>query len=173
MTGSELPEDLPHTAEPAARATPVSRLFFVLGAIGLVGALLSDASAVVGRNLGHPLLGSIELVEGFIVLAAGSAMVGATLSGNHATVHILLERLSPRGRRVLETFAALLAAIAFGVLFVGSAWLTADLWHGQEQTELLGVPLKPLRLFWCAAALIMTGLFLRRAAKALLGRGAP
>jgi TRAP-type C4-dicarboxylate transport system permease small subunit len=135
----------------------LTRLFFALGAL----------AAVVGRHIGHPFLGAIELVQACVVVATSSAMVGATLSRSHATVHILLERASPRLRRGLELFAAAAGAACFGLLAAGSIWIVRDLWGGHEQTELLHLPIMPLRLFWCASALLMIVLF------AVGVRGAP
>lgn len=141
----------------------LARLFFVIGAGALLVAMASDAAAVVGRHVGLPFLGAIELVQACVVLATSSAMVGATLSGSHATVHILLERASPGARRALEVFGALMGAACFALLAAGSVWIVSDLWGGHEQTELLRLPLMPLRLFWCASALLMVVLFVVRA----------
>ena len=98
-------------------------------------------------------------------------MVGATLSGAHATVHILLERAPEGARRGLNAFGALMGAACFALLAAGSVWIVRDLWGGHEQTELLALPIMPLRLFWCASALLMVVLFLFRAAGAMKGGG--
>jgi TRAP-type C4-dicarboxylate transport system permease small subunit len=140
----------------------LARLSFVFGAIALLVAMATDAAAVVGRHLGLPFLGAIELVQACVVIATSAAMVGATLSGAHATVHIILERVSPGARRVLLVFAAAIGAVCFAILSVGSLWIVHDLWGGHEQTELLGLPIMPLRLFWCASALLMVVLFVGR-----------
>lgn len=132
---------------------------FLLGSAGLLVAMAADAVAVAGRHLGIPFLGSIETVQAAVIVAASSAMVGATLAGAHATVHIVTERLSARGRRRVQSVADAVSAIFFAALAAGSIWLVIDLWHGAETTELLGLPLKALRLFWCASALLIAGLF--------------
>lgn len=142
----------------------LARLFFVLGALALLVAMAADATAVVGRHVGLPFLGAIELVQACVVIATSSAMVGATLSRSHATVHILLERAGPRMRRALELFGAAMGAACFALLAAGSIWVVHDLWGGHEQTELLRLPIIPLRVFWCASALLMVLLFVVRAA---------
>ena len=88
-------------------------------------------------------------------------------------MHIILERVPPGARRALTAFGALLGAAAFALLAAGSIWIAADLWNGQEQTELLSIPLKPLRLYWCASALLIAGVFLARAVRALAGGARP
>ena len=141
----------------------LARLCFLVGAAGLLVAMATDALAVVGRHVRFPLLGSIEIVQAAVVMAASAAMVGATVTRGHATVHILLERLSPRARGSLEGLASLLAAAAAAAFLAGSLWIAIELWDGHERTELLQLPLKPLRLFWCASAALMTVLFLAQA----------
>jgi TRAP-type C4-dicarboxylate transport system permease small subunit len=141
----------------------LSRICFWVGAAGLLIAMAVDALAVVGRHARVPLLGSIEIVQACIVVAASAAMVGATLSRGHAAVHILLERIPFAARRALERFADLMGAVTAALLFAGSIWIVADLWGGHEHTEILRMPVKPLRLFWCASALLMAVLFLVRA----------
>jgi TRAP-type transport system small permease protein len=132
---------------------------FLLGSAGLLVALVADAIAVAGRHVGIPFLGSIETVQAAVILAASSAMVGATLSRAHATVHILTERLSIHARRRFQSFTDAVSGIFFAALAAGSIWIVVDLWDGAETTELLGLPLKALRLFWCVSALLIAGLF--------------
>lgn len=129
----------------------LSRLAFAVGAFGLLGAMSVDFAAVLGRHLGLPLLGSIELSEVCIVCMASAAVLGSTLERGHASVHLLIERLGARAKRGLARVADLLSALFFGFCLVGSLLLVAELWHGAEQSELLGLPIMPLRVLWCAA----------------------
>ena len=141
----------------------LTRISFLAGAAGLLAAMALDSAAVVGRQLGWPLLGSIELISAAAVIAGSSALVGATLEGSHASIHLLTERLPPRVRAGFAVFSRLVSAAFFAWLAAGSLWVTAELWDGQEASELLQLPFKPLRLFWCASALLVTLLFLRSA----------
>ena len=150
-------------AEPKGVARQVIRACLALGSVALLVAMASDALAVAGRRLGVPFLGSIELVQTCIVLAASSAMIAATVGGGHAVVHIVIERVGPRWRRGLAVIADVTSAAVFAALAFGSAWLTSDLWGGAEQTELLHLPILPLRLFWCASAAVIAFVFLLHA----------
>ena len=151
------------------RGPILAKAAFVLGSLGLLCAMASDALAVLGRHLGLPLRGSIELVESSIVLMACASLVGTTLERGHASVHLLTERLPARARRVLASAANLAGALFFAWLLLGSALVLADLWHGAEQTELLGIPIAPLRVLWCATAAAIALAF---GAQALAGRRA-
>ena len=71
-------------------------LLFYVGSAGLLCMMLVEAAAVIGRHLGMPLMGALEIVQAAIVPAACAAMLIATLRGAHAAVHLVTERLPPR-----------------------------------------------------------------------------
>lgn len=164
--GHPIPQDAADIHSDTAAAAPVGagqRLVFWIGSVGLLSAAAIDGVAVLGRHTGFALLGSIELVQVAVVLIASSAMIGATIVGSHAAVHILTERLSAHGARRAKRIAALLSAVTFALFAIGSAWVMADLWDGHERTELLLLPLRWFRLLWVVAALIIATLFARQA----------
>lgn len=161
-----IPVDIESLRTEAAAPAPAGfgeRLVFWVGSVGLLAAAAIDGIAVLGRHTGFGFLGSIELVQVAVVLIASSAMIGATIVGSHAAVHILTERLSPRAAAIAKRVAALLSALTFTLFAIGSAWVASDLWNGFERTELLALPLRWFRLLWIAAALIVATLFLRQA----------
>jgi TRAP-type C4-dicarboxylate transport system permease small subunit len=128
------------------------RALFVVGSVGLLGAMFVDAGAVLGRHIGTPLLGSIEIAEACIVLMASASLVTTTLERGHASVHIVTQRLGSGPRAWFQRFADALSALFFAAIVIGSGIVAADLWHGDEQSELLGIPIAPLRVFWGASA---------------------
>lgn len=151
--------------QPGTRAPdgPIARLVFMIGAAGLLIATATDALAVLGRHAGFGLLGSIEIVQAAVVLAASAAVIGTTLAGAHASVHILTERLKPDAAARLARVSALLSALFFLLLTIGSLWILTELWPGHERTELLGLPLRWLRALWVCATAAVTAILLRRA----------
>jgi TRAP-type transport system small permease protein len=139
------------------------RGLFVIGSVGLLGAMLVDAAAVVGRHIGVPLLGSIELAEACVVLMASASLVATTLERGHASVHIFTERLRPRAKERLQRVTSLLSAAFFALILAGSVIVAGDLWHGDERSELLEIPIAPLRLFWCLSAAGVVATFIAQA----------
>ena len=131
----------------------VAGWLFYLGAAGLLLAMTVDAVAVVGRHIGWPLLGSIELVQAAILVASSTAMLSATLAGKHATVHMLMDRLSAGSRALMQKIHALLCALFFLTLACGGVWILNDLWDGHEESEVLHIPFIPLRLLSIIAVL--------------------
>lgn len=132
----------------------------------MLAATMADTLAVIGRNLGTPLLGSIEIVQAAVLVSGTAALILATMADEHANVKLVTRRLGPRAARASRGFAALAAFAAFVAIAWGSIWVAADLWNGAEQSELLGIPWRVLRLiancgFVSCAAISLMALFRR------------
>lgn len=141
----------------------IAKLAFLIGCCGLLLATAADSIAVLGRHVGFPLLGAIEVVQAAIVLIAASSLVSVTLARGHAGVHILTERLKPVPRRRLAIVADLAAALTVIILVIGSTMILGDLWNGYERSELLHIPLRLLRLLMTVALVVVAIAFLRQA----------
>lgn len=128
----------------------------------LLVAMLVDTLAMIGRHIELPLIGSIELVQAAVLFAASGALIIATLDAAHARVNLLLDRLTERRRRLLHRAHALAAAVLFAALLAGSAWIAIDLWNGQEESELLRIPYRPLRIAVVLALIALLLMSLRR-----------
>jgi TRAP-type C4-dicarboxylate transport system permease small subunit len=112
----------------------------------LLVAMIVDTLAMLGRALQLPLIGSIEIVQAVVLLAASGALIIATLEGAHARVGLLLDRLSGTWRRRFEELHAVAAALFYAALLSGSVWIAWDLWGGHEESEILRIPYRPLRI---------------------------
>lgn len=148
---------------PSANHGPIARIAFLVGCGGLLLATAADSIAVLGRHIGLPLLGAIEVVQAAIVLIAASSLVSVTLACGHAGVHILTERLKPALRRRLALFADIAAALTVVLLVIGSVMILADLWNGYERSELLHIPLRVLRLLMTLALTVVAVAFAHQA----------
>ena len=153
-------EHVPGSAAPSRRG-----VLFHVGAGGLLTVMVVETVSVIGRHIGSPLLGALELIQAAILLAACAAMVSTTATDAHATVHLVVDRLSAPVRTALLRVGAALSALFFTALFAGSLWLVFDFWHAHEQSELLAIPFRPLRVIVTASAGAIAVLFLRRAVR--------
>jgi TRAP-type transport system small permease protein len=151
----------------ASRAPQRYSVLFYIGAIGLMAAMIIEAIAVVGRQIGVPLLGALEIIQAAILLTATASMLSATLTKAHATVHLLVERLPARSQNVLRRLALLISSAFFVCLTVAATWLTIDAWNEFEHSELLHIPYRPLRVITvvmtAAVAIVFAYQALRRA----------
>lgn len=125
-----------------------------IGGAGLLGAVAVDVVAVAGRHLGIAMPGSIELVQVFVIIAASIAIAAATLADGHARVELVYQRVSQDWRRVLVVLASVLSVLYFLVLVVGSGWILIETWGDSERTEVLGFPMRWLRVFWIGNAVL-------------------
>jgi TRAP-type C4-dicarboxylate transport system permease small subunit len=119
---------------------------FYVGATALLTAMAVDTLAVIGRHIGVSLLGSIELVQAAMLLASSAALVAATLQRQHASVHLLIDRLPPRARRAAAALGLILSIAFFLCLVAGSVWIAWDMRAAHEASDLLKIPYAPLRL---------------------------
>ena len=125
--------------------TWLRRLAVWTGGAALIAATATDTLAVIGRNVGLPVVGSIELVQAAVLVSGIFGLIFATAGDDHARVRILTDRLG-RGRALADVVGPLSMALFFAALLTGSVWLAADLWNGHERSEVLGVPWRVLRL---------------------------
>jgi TRAP-type C4-dicarboxylate transport system permease small subunit len=138
--------------------TWLRRLAVWIGGGALLAATAIDTLAVIGRNIGLPLVGSIELVQAAVLVSGIFGLIFATAGDDHAQVRIVTDRLG-RWRSHAQLVGPLTTALFFAALLTGSVWLAADLWHGHERSELLGVSWQLLRLvtnFGLAAGLVIS-----------------
>lgn len=136
-------------------------LVWVAGGALLV-AMVVDTAAMLGRQLSVPLLGAIEIVQAAVLVGSAGALLLATLENSHAHVHLLFDRLSARMQSVLSRLNLLMALLLFAGLLAGSAWLAMDLWNGHEESELLRIPYRPLRVTLVLTLLVLLLLSARR-----------
>ena len=159
-------------ATDAAKREPVKvpGWLVVIGGVPLLAAMIIEFVSVIGRNLGMPILGTIELVQAAVLLSSTTAIVIATLSRSHAKVRLLLSRTRGRSNKVLKFFNAVGGTIFFLSLMIGSFWIMVDMWNAAERSELLGVPWVPLRCYATAGMLVTAFLYARRVAAGLRRR---
>lgn len=134
----------------------LQRVLVWIGGTALLIATAIDTIAMLGRHARIPLLGSIEIVQCAVLIAASVSLIIATLQNSHARVHLLMDRMSPALAQRTERLHSIAGALFVLALLAGSVWMTVDLWQGHEESELLRLPYRPLRL---AVLLMLAGLF--------------
>jgi TRAP-type C4-dicarboxylate transport system permease small subunit len=127
-----------------------------LGGGALLVAMAVDTLAMLGRTFQVPLLGAIEIVQASVLIAASGALVIAALDEAHARVRLVLDRLPAGWRHSAERCYALAALLFYGALLAGSVWIAADLWGGHEESELLRIPYRPLRVVVVVVLFVLT-----------------
>jgi TRAP-type C4-dicarboxylate transport system permease small subunit len=157
--------DLNPASEPAAARPGGRGPLFYIGAAGLTVATAVETVAVAGRWLSLPLHGALEIIQAAVLITACVSMLTATLASTHATVHLLLNRVSAPLRTLLTRSGSLLAAVFFVGLTIASVWLQLEHWDGHEESELLHIPFRPLRLLCSVSMLLIAAVFAYRTIK--------
>jgi len=137
-------------------------VLFYVGAAGLLMVMVIEVVSVVGRHARIPLVGALEMAQAAIVPAACASMILASLAGTHAVVHLITERLPSRIRAWMSRFSALLAGLFFAGLCIGAVWLTSEFWNSFEESDLLHIPFRPLRVLVALSAGALSLIFFHR-----------
>jgi TRAP-type C4-dicarboxylate transport system permease small subunit len=113
-----------------------------LAALCVLAIFVLMITGSIGRELGWRVGIVNDLVAWLCAAAAFLAMAQAFRNGDFVRVTLLLERLSPRARRVFETVSLAIAALAIGYLSFWAARFTYESWQFNDMpTGLLVVPL--------------------------------
>lgn len=136
--------------------------FALVGGLALLGAMATDFIAVIGRHTGFSLLGSIEIVQALVLISGSIAIVIATYERSHAVVHLLVDRLSSGPKLWFGRINALFSTLFFIAATFGSGWIAVDMIGAHEVSELLNIPMLPLRLLCALCAAICALLFARQ-----------
>ncbi len=71
---------------------------------------------ILMRAFGHPLVGTYEIVSLALALVIGFGIPRVSMDRGHVYMEILLEKLSPRGKAIMNTFTRVLCIILFALI---------------------------------------------------------
>ncbi len=126
----------------------IERVIEALGAIGVLsycGAAAVSVADVVGRRIGTPVPGVVDLVQLFIMAGAWLSIPWAFLAGAHVGVDFLLDRMPRAWSRALHLLAALTAVVLMA-LILWQCWRTYQVqFLLGDKSQQLGIPIS---LYW-------------------------
>jgi TRAP-type C4-dicarboxylate transport system permease small subunit len=91
-------------------------LLKIAGAACLMGMMLLTCVDVVGRKLGHPIFGSVELVGFMATLAAALALPYTHHLKGHIGVEILVQNFSERTQALIELVTDTVSLVFFSLV---------------------------------------------------------
>ena len=91
-------------------------LLKILGAIALMGMTLLTCADVVGRYLGHPIFGSVEIVGFLATLAVALALPYTHEMKGHIGVEILVNTLSEKKQIMFDLITSCVSLILFAIV---------------------------------------------------------
>ena len=91
-------------------------LLKICGALCLMGMTLLTCVDVVGRKIGHPVFGSVELVGFMATLAAALALPYTHKMKGHIGVELLVRNFSQRTQAIIDICTNLLSLVFFSLV---------------------------------------------------------
>ena len=91
----------------------VSKALNVIGMCALTFMMFLTVADVLLRAGGHPLVGTYEVVSLSLALVIGFSIPSVSLDRAHVYMEILLEKLGPKGKNIMNTFTRILCIILF------------------------------------------------------------
>jgi len=95
----------------------VSKVLNSIAGIAVTFMMLLTVADVLLRAGGHPIIGTFEIVALLLGLVIGFGIPQVSLDRGHVYMEFLLEKLSKRGRNLMNTFTRVLCLILFA--FIG------------------------------------------------------
>ena len=119
----------------------------LIGVTFILILMIMTAAEIAGRYLfNHPIPGYVENTE-LIMAAIVFLGFGYTQrKGAHIRMDMIVNRLSGRTYHAVETASALLALVAYSIIFVSSFEATLDAYQMGDVTEYLYTPTWPSKL---------------------------
>ena len=91
----------------------ISKLLNIIAGIAVTVMMLLTVADVLLRAGGHPIIGTFEIVALLLALVIGFGIPQVSLDRGHVYMDILLDKLSKRGKNVLNTITRLFCIILF------------------------------------------------------------
>jgi TRAP-type C4-dicarboxylate transport system permease small subunit len=91
--------------------------FLVIAGMGLVFMMGVTMTDIIMRALGRPIIGAVELVSFSGAVVIGFALPYSSWMKAHVIVDLLVGRLPPAGKRIMEFSAKLVGSVLF--MFIG------------------------------------------------------
>ncbi len=122
----------------------ISKILNFLAGIALTGMMLLTVTDVALRATGHPVIGTYEIVALSLAVVIGFGIPKVSLDKGHVYMEFLMEKLSPRGKDIMNTFTRVLVFMLF--LFIGYNLLNvgAEFHASGEVSPTIKLPFYPV-----------------------------
>jgi TRAP-type C4-dicarboxylate transport system permease small subunit len=141
-----------------------------LALVTLIAMMMLTTSDVFLRYFfDRPILGSIELVELFMVSIAGLSLAWCTLRSGHIRVDLLLGLFSKKTNRSLDIINYIFTATICGLMVPSLIWRYFEGVRMDARTYVLGIPEGPFVLLLGFGYLLMFTVLIIHVVKAISG----
>ncbi len=147
----------------------INKLLYVIAGAVLAFMIVLTFCDVILRNLGHPITGSMELIQYGGSIVFGFSIPFGTLLGAQIIVDIITEKLSPGKKRAVNIATRVIGILLF--LFVAYNFFIygLDVRHSGERTASFKVPYFPFAFALSLAFLLQSFTIFRDLVKTVKG----
>ncbi len=131
----------------------VNRALAAIAGVALVAMMLFTVADLVLRAFGRPVAGSYEVIGWLSAVAMALALGYTQRHAGHVAIDLVVARLRPRARAVVEALDALAALLLFGAV----AWYVASYGTVLQRSGSLSETLKAIVHPWVYVVAIGSG----------------
>jgi TRAP-type C4-dicarboxylate transport system permease small subunit len=121
----------------------IDKLLYIIAGSVLVCMIILTLCDVVLRNFGHPITGSMEIIQYGGCIVFGFAIPYATMLGAQVMVDIITGKLSPGQKRIVNIVTRGIGIIIFLFVAYNFALYGIDVMHTGERTASFKIPYYP------------------------------
>jgi len=122
----------------------VSKLLNSIAGTAVTLMMLLTVADVLLRAGGHPIIGTFEIVALLLALVIGFGIPQVSLDRGHVYMDFLLEKLSRRGKNVMNTFTRVLCLILFACIGYNLFNVGARFHASGEVSPTIQIPFYPV-----------------------------
>jgi TRAP-type C4-dicarboxylate transport system permease small subunit len=121
-----------------------TRVLNGIGAVALTFMMCLTVADVIGRAGGRPVIGTFEIVSLSLTLVIGLGIPRVSLDRAHVQMEFVLDKLSPTGQAVMNTFTRVLCLVLFVIMGYHLFGLGSELHASGDVTATIRLPYYPL-----------------------------
>jgi TRAP-type C4-dicarboxylate transport system permease small subunit len=122
----------------------VSTFLNIIAGIALTGMMFMTVIDVGLRAGGHPIVGTYEVVSLALAIVIGFAIPQSSLDGAHVYMEIGLDKLGPKGQKVMQTVTRLFCIFLFVYIGYNLFSLASEFRTSGEVSQTLKLPFYPV-----------------------------
>lgn len=138
----------------------LSRVLNTIAGIAVTVMMLMTVADVLLRAGGHPIIGTFEIVALLLALVIGFGIPQVSLDRGHVYMDFLTDRLSQKGKNVMNTFTRILCLLLFAFIGFNLFKVGARFHISGEVSPTIKIPFYPVAYGVAVCCLIECCVFL-------------
>ncbi len=122
----------------------VNKILSYIAGAALTFMMLLTVADVILRAGGRPILGTYEIVAFSLAIVIGFTIPKVSIDRGHVYMEIVLDKVSKRGKAILNTFTRVLCLILFAVVGYNLFLIGNELIASGEVSSTLKLPFYPI-----------------------------